>query len=1142
MRLSTIKLVGFKSFVDPTKIPFPAQMTCVVGPNGCGKSNVIDAVRWVLGESSAKNLRGDAMTDVIFNGSTSRKPISQASVELIFDNTQGLLPNTLVARNQVSIKRLVTRDAQSFYFLNGSKCRKKDITDIFLGTGLGPRSYAIIEQGMISRLIESKPQELRVFIEEAAGVSKYKERRRETELRLKSTRENLERLLDVRVELQAQLDKLESQSAQAQAYTKYKANERVLKSELAVLKWQQIQDKLNINSQKIAELEKDIALYQETHAGQLDVLASIKLNYEEVTHRLTEQQQNMHGVQTQLTKFEQQKIHIHQQQQSLASQILKIEQQKRHYLELQDKLTLKTALSFKEVTEAEQELVHSEQAVCNSENALAEQKKQIDDHFNEFQIQQKAFHQIEKSHENMQYQITHLSQSLKQVSKQKLVYEQELMQLDQQNVANELVKLKQYQIELKQSLSQAQLTHQEKQQVLHLAQTDHDQQRLLLHELEKINLEKSAELNALSGLLVHTHPDDVSGIELLSQLKVVPGYELIIEQALSLFKNAYVIDNSNIVKDMNEGRFVWPMHDGEPKQKFAVASQILSGVYPELLNRIALIEKLDKEEILSDAYWFAGIDKKGVLHGRNWQLNSELNESASILLTVKQVERLTAELEVVQQDIKQQKIKRETSQDKLNFELSELEKVKLSIHELAQQDVTTQTRLELLSKQFEHWQQQQIAQTEKIKQLNAESQLHQKSLDEQTDRFSHMQLELDTYKSKLTIAEQDYKASKHSAAKNHQNHDQLKNEHHNMTMQLQKLKNEIVIDENQLKNAAQHLNDATMELQLLAEQKVSLAIPLEELELQIQAAITDLSMHEATKADLTQKLEADKLHMTEKEKDLKTDNNHFEQLQSTLRQGQIDQQGQMIRAEACLEPLIELKTTREDVQQNMPKEAALGRWQLKLNQTNKDILALGAINLAAIDEFKQAEQRKTYLDEQYQDLTEALATLTEAINKIDKETKTKFKVTFDAINSSLNELFPKVFGGGHAYLALTSDDLLDTGVSIMARPPGKKNSTIHLLSGGEKALTALSLVFSIFRLNPAPFCMLDEVDAPLDDANVVRFCRLVEEMSQSVQFIYISHNKIAMEMAGQLTGVTMSEPGVSRFVSVDIDQAVEMAS
>lgn len=1129
MRLSTIKLAGFKSFVEPTKIPFPDQMTCVVGPNGCGKSNVIDAVRWVLGESSAKNLRGDAMTDVIFNGSTNRKAISQASVELIFDNTQGDLPNTFAHRNQIAIKRLVTRDGQSLYFLNGSKCRKRDITDIFLGTGLGPRSYAIIEQGMISRLIESKPQELRVFLEEAAGVSKYKERRRETQTRIKSSRENLERLLDVRKELQAQLDKLAVQSVDAKKYRELKAQERTLKGQVAVLKWQKLHQQQLEKSKQIKELNEKIAFFKTAHLGHDDVLASLESQVTTEQDALNDAQHQQHIIHTELTRAEQQHINIKQQIQSLKQNVVKLEQRKRQSEELktqQQNVCEQLAVSHQEISEYS---VECNEQVEELTLTLADLMDEKNKHTAVWQTLNQQQHELNNQVQLQKSNTQQTEQSLAHINTQLSQLNSQIDDIKNSDLEQQLAEQQKYKQTLTQELASKQTaqTHcnaalKEQTDLVNNAEQQRQQSMQHINELNA----RIAGLKSSLGI-----EDDEKQHTLFNQLQVKSGFEHIVEQALQTLEHLNVAD-------VQSNNSVWPHKREIPEN--SVAALITEGVYPDILTRIAFSENADLS-VLNDTFYIAVIDKAGALHARNWHRSADKNAENSQLLKHTQLKQKTASLVDAENRLASDLEHLNTLKAQQKELSDELALHKNAIHQLAQNIAVATTRSDMLKEQVAQFL-QQLEKYQQQKHLLATEQSHLlKTRDEHVLALDALHQEQSKLAKELESAEADNTRSNAAYNEAATTLEQYKTLAHQATLKEQKAHSDWQLSQTKLNHAEQELNSTHEEAQELQVQIEALLVPEQELNEQIAQLLLQHQQGEASTVAIQKKLSQAKQEFATKQSSLKHSQGELVGLQEQHQKLSIEEQSLIIKAQAALEPLEELKQSLKSVLETLPDSLSLNAAQNQISGLMHQLDKLGPVNLAAIDEFEQAKARNDYLNNQLEDLTKALNTLEGAIRKIDSETKTRFKATFDQVNNDFAELFPKVFGGGSAYLELTSDDLLESGVSIMAQPPGKKNSTIHLLSGGEKALSALSLVFSIFRLNPAPFCMLDEVDAPLDDANVVRFCRLVEEMSQSVQFIYISHNKIAMEMAGRLTGVTMVEPGVSRMVAVDIEQAVQLA-
>ncbi|SEH79071.1 condensin subunit Smc [Rheinheimera pacifica] len=1135
MRLKQIKLSGFKSFVDSTSVPFPQQMTAVVGPNGCGKSNVIDAVRWVLGESSAKNLRGDAMTDVIFNGSSQRKPVSQASVELVFENTEGRLAGGLADRSEIAIKRIVTRDAQSNYFLNGSKCRRRDITDIFLGTGLGPRSYAIIEQGMISRLIESRPQELRVFIEEAAGISKYKERRRETENRIKHTRENLDRLADVREELGKNIEKLKRQATAAQRYKELKAQERKLKAELTTIKWLQYSNRLSTLEQQLQQQQTELEKFQSQELGDQRVLLELKQQAQDGRQQLDLVQSRFYQQGATISRLEQQILHQRQQQQTLSAQM----QQARHSLsQAEDFIATEQA----QQTELQQQLQQDEPQLALLSEQLDELTQQLQQLEDEQQQQQQAFQHWQQQHfrlqqqqQQQQLQLQNQQQQLNQVQQQQQQLEQETTELS----------LEPLQLRISQLSAELELTTellQQHTQAHSQAQDDLQQHEQLSRQLEAELLNANSELQMLQReqlkLQQQQKQQDNEQQQLLRQLQVKPGWAGAVALVLGQLQHAAVAaqlpGQPATVVTANK----------QPAIAGTLAEVILAGVYPDSFNHILLAETLTAAQ-QSVAALKAGqsvICQQGYWLGSNWALLASAAAQDSYLLRQERLAQLVTELASAEQQ--QQSIAEQlaTQQQARQQAADTLQQAQHNLQQVQRQIQQQQTGVLLAQQELQ--QAQKLAQ--KLATEREQLQLRQAQLEESIEQLMQA---LEQSAEQLLEHEADQQLLHSQSGTQQQQLQQLRAQFEQKRSQQQQLLMQQKVAEQQLLALQQSLQRAIVQQQQLQEQLNQLSNKLQpddepELILQEQLQHSLLEREEAEQQMIAQQelLAATEQQIRQLEQGQQGIVQILNKKRSELQELRLDSEGYRVRANNMLELLREQQASMKDILPQLPADAEEALWQQQLDKTIDAVGRLGPINLAAIEEYEQQAERKQYLDAQNNDLTSAMETLETAIRKIDKETRQKFKDTFEQVNEGLKTLFPKVFGGGSAYLALTEDDLLETGVTIMARPPGKKNSTIHLLSGGEKALTALSLVFSIFRLNPAPFCMLDEVDAPLDDANVGRFCNLVREMSETVQFIYISHNKIAMEMAAQLMGVTMQEPGVSRVVAVDVDDAVKMAA
>lgn len=1159
MRLKHIKLAGFKSFVDATTVPFPDQMTAIVGPNGCGKSNIIDAVRWVLGESSAKNLRGDAMIDVIFNGSTKRKPVSQASVELVFDNTEGRIEGNLADRVEISVKRQVNKDAQSTYFLNGTKCRRRDITDIFLGTGLGPRSYAIIEQGMISRLIESKPQELRVFIEEAAGISKYKERRRETENRIKHTRENLLRLEDVREELGTQLEKLKRQAATAKRYKELKAHERKLKAELYALKWHKYNEQLNVYEKDRLEKEAQLeAFIAEQRGGELGML-QYKQQHQTLSDNIQAAQQQDFQLSNQITRVEQQKVFATENRQKQTEDFAQLKQaledaEQHIEVEQESLYTLEESLAF----------IEPEQAIVDEQ--LEEGLETLANAEHKFDSRQTAWEKLQKLAANVvqnsqvvktkiqghQLQTARLTQRQAEVTKE--IQDFDLKSIEQElSVCNDELAL------LIESLVESASAIDEQQTTLNSAaqnKTETEQQYLAtnnqlvslqakLDGLKQWQIEhESQSTGKIAELLADSNV--VNSGSLLTQLEVESNWAYAIENLVSYMGSPILVDR--LPESHINGQFV--INDVLTSVPNSIATKVKAGSFPSWFNSIGVAETTEQAlELVKSNEFESAVTIHGQWVGKNWSCTgpsqSTSNDGSSVesgvLKRLQQISELTIEVELqehVLEDVNQTLIATREMHRSQENNLHDLQKQRQL---LEQKSAESQMQVKLLEQQLS---QHKLL----IAKLHKEAETIVLQLEEEQTQIWGLEQELELvetqhleHESQLLELENDKQSLSEQVKQAKHQVDLAKTQKHQLELKCQNIQSQLDVSRTNIQRAHQHQSQLKARFVELETSLTKSDDPTAELQIQLEALLEQKILQEEQLHILQAELAEVAQSIAELEKGQSGVMAKLDKMRSEIESIKLDSEGARVRAQNMLETLSDMDQPLKPILDGMPAEAEEQKWTIELEKTTNSISRLGAINLAAIEEYDIQAERKGYLDDQFNDLTGALDTLESAIKKIDRESRSKFKQTFEQINSDLQILFPKVFGGGTAYLELTADDMLDTGVTIMARPPGKKNSTIHLLSGGEKALTALSLVFSIFRLNPAPFCMLDEVDAPLDDANVSRFCKLVKEMSETVQFIFISHNKVAMEMATHLTGVTMQEPGVSRLVAVDIQEAVKMA-
>ena len=924
MRLSRIKLSGFKTFVDSTSLNFPSNLTGIVGPNGCGKSNIIDAIRWVMGESSARNLRGETMDDVIFSGSSSRSEVSHASIELLFDNSDNKLDSKFAKFSEIMIRREANRDGTSTYFLNNARCRRKDIREVFLGTGLGPRSYAIIEQGMISKIIDSKPEELRTYLEEAAGISKYKEKRRETELRLKHTSENLSRLNDIMREINSSLTKLQKQARDAELYKELKSKEENLKIKITAQKIIRFDERLEYSKKEnhtyLVQKEK----YISESTGYVSKVDELRLSRDTEQDRYAKVQSESFHIAAEIARAEKDIEYTQQIETSKKDNIndinTDIEKIQTQIDDLNNKKLLNNDLIDKnEVNKKELEI-----KIKNIDKAIKDSSFSLQNwqsNFNKFladklELQKKI--ELEKS------RIESYIENIKNLEKR----------LDKYNESDDSTE-NNIQIELLENSE----SYQKK-----LINFKVDYERYI----KKLPSDATNSLNKMLNNLIDEFKEIV--IKIKENNKSVRQQIKDIQNNIKIYKDKIISSEDLLIKFSNQ-------NDEYEKHK----------------------NYLEKQKI----------DLKQVHDKLNWQFNESSEE-----LNVKNVQVTTLKTEI------------SSYADNLARSTADI-------------DVLVQKKQELLSN------------SEKPIELNIKNKLnnfinHKKEKDIQLtksqEKISSIDTEIRKYEDKIG----------------------------NLSVKSQSVEKQI--------------NDSNIALAEIKTNKLALL-----------------------------------------------ENSDFDK-----------------------DRILQIIKTID--------ETALDDNEKMLSETKNKIDKLGAINLAAIDELKEQEERKTYLDKQFEDLTKSVEILESAIKKIDIETKSKFKDTFDAINKNLSYFFPKIFGGGKSYLELTDNDLLNTGVNIMAKPPGKLVKNLNLLSGGEKAGTGIAFVFSIFRINPAPFCLLDEVDAPLDEANNERFCNVVKEMSETVQFIFITHNKSTMQMADVLSGVTMREAGVSKMVSVNVEDALQMTS
>ena len=1168
MRLSKIKLAGFKSFVDPTTITFPSSLVGVVGPNGCGKSNVIDAVRWVMGESSASRLRGDSITDVIFNGSSSRKPIGSASVELLFDNSETTLEGQYAKYAEISIRREVSRDGISNYFLNGTRCRRKDITGVFLGTGLGPRSYSIIEQGMISRMIEAKPEEMRVFLEEAAGISKYKERRRETSNRIKHTKENLDRLLDVLEEVEKQIKHLDRQAKTAERYSRHKADERRTSAELLALRTKDLDNRAAESKAHLSErktrLEAAIAEQRSLEAA----LEAKRIKQSERSDEFNVVQGRYYKVGSEIARLEQSIAHARElrqrQETDLEQAIQGAKEIADHIAQDRDEIE-QLDLTLSELVPGLEQARQSERISSESlqaaENALAEWQKQWDAHSlrHNSALQQQNVETTRA--EQIESRLQSFTERRKKLDEAQSSASLEDLQSRHDEVAKQELRKRQARDEFDRHLTDtAEKIRKLREQDQKLSRLV-DERRATLQDAEG----KFASLEALQNAAMGVGDEGIkswlagAGLDnnrrVAQTLKVADGWEKAVETVLGDYLQAVcVADITPITEAIAKLRvgsvtvFREQAKDEVPEAPVNTLASKVAGApaaVAEILSNVQIATSLGNALSMREslARNVSVVTEDGIWLGKNWlRVSRTKGGKAGVLTREHDMRRMKSDIREMharfesarklQKDgrtrLTQLEERRETLQRDASALLNEYSEIKAELESARYRMDQASARKAALAEEAGELDGEKISAEE---QLRESRRVHGQAI-ESMERLDAEKASLEAQREELRAELQRVRAQAEEDRQAVQNitiqFESRRTSKESAAQNLARMQTQLVLFQSREQEIRDQLEQSQSPLagnRALLEEQLAARIVVEE---ELAAARAKVEKVENELRELDQsRLQTDQM---------------VDEARTKLSEAEMAVQELRVRREGFTEQLSQTDFDLELLLDELDEAASIEVWEEKLEKLHKRIDRLGPINLAAIDEFKEQSERKEYLDSQLADLNDALATLEGAIRKIDRETRTRFRETYNNVNDGFKRLFPKLFGGGHAYLELTGDDLLSAGVAVMARPPGKRNSTIHLLSGGEKALTAVALVFAIFELNPAPFCMLDEVDAPLDDANVTRFCEIVKEMSDKVQFVFITHNKVTMELARQLSGVTMQEPGVSRLVSVDLDEAVKMAA
>ncbi len=1164
MRLSTIKLSGFKSFVDPTTLHLPTNMTGVVGPNGCGKSNIIDAIRWVMGESAASRLRGDSLTDVIFSGSSTRKPVSQATVELIFDNADHTITGEYAAFNEISVKRTVSRDGQSVYSLNGTRCRRRDITDLFLGTGLGPRSYSIIEQGMISQIIEAKPEELRVYLEEAAGISKYKERRRETETRIRHTRENLDRLSDLREEVGKQLQHLARQARQAEQYTAIQADRRIKNAEWKALEFRALDATLQRLREKLAQdetrLEQLIADQREAERE----LETGRGRRDGASEALNVAQAAVYQVGSTLARVEQQIAH----QRELGTRLQRAREEAQTALsEIGSHISgdqQKLDVLRESVADAEPRLQTLQADDGARQEAWRQAETQLADWQQRWDAHSKAQAEATRAGDVERTRIEHLDRQILDADRRREQLGGERTGLDLAALSEAFSALQGKHDEQKMALdglasdvdtrkqSMTGLQEQQRHQQAELAEVRKQAQaaRGRLASLETLQHAALGQEQGAAVQWLQAHGLD-SAARVGERLRVDAGWENAVEGALGQLIEAVLVDAPEALVDalgeLGEGRLAL-VSASETDTQFAATSLAAKVQGPAAIRR--LLAKLHAAESLADARSLqAGlgegesvITRAGERLGEGWvRVVRSGAAKQGALLRGKDINALRVEIDGLLSRERELDASLTSLRDQLLAAEQQREDAQRALH-LAHRGVSE------LAGQLQSQQGRLDSARGRIERIDAELAQLIATLDGGREQVREARQRVETAVTSMGELETarevldgerrllgEARDSARNAAR------ESRDAAHALALTVESQRAQIIALSQTLERMGGQRGQLDMRLGELVAQLADGDAPVKSLEDERQSALGERVRTEQALAAARSALEGIDNELRGFEQTRQQRDAQALQQREAISQRKLEQQALVLKEDQFSSAVVEAGFVMDDVLAILAEDAEASAWEKAVVDFDAKLRRLEPVNLAAIAEHAESAQRKEYLDAQDADLASALDTLEDAIRKIDRETRGRFKDTFERVNAGVQELYPRLFGGGHAYLELTGEDLLDAGVTIMARPPGKRVSSISLLSGGEKAMTAVALVFAIFRLNPAPFCLLDEVDAPLDEANVARFTSMVSEMSEQVQFLFVTHNKATMEAAQQLSGVTMREPGVSRLVSVDLAEAARLA-
>ncbi len=1169
MKLSKIRLAGFKSFVDPTTLDLSGNLTGVVGPNGCGKSNLIDAALWVLGETSAKHLRGGSMADVIFNGSGNRKPVGQATVEMIFDNADGGFGGQYAGYAEVSVKRQVSRDGTSSYFLNGVRCRRRDIVGLFLGTGLGARSYAVIEQGMISRMVEAKPADLRVFLEEAAGISKYKERRHETEIRIQHARENLARLDDVRAELDRQLERLHQQARAAARYRRLSDEQRLLKGQLLALSVRTLSEGAEIQERLTVERETEVeAALAALRSAEAEIEAG-RAGESQAREAFDEVQGRYYRAGAEIARLEQAIGHARERR---AGHTAELERAGRALAEAEARraeLRAAIASTTEEIALLEPRSAEARQAEGSAFEDLVLREQAMEGWQSEWDASNAEGARRSSEESALAARAAHLAERRSERQARLGTMHDEHRRLEVLAQSDEIAVIESWLGEADAILAQRESERAGNREALRLQRARLDALNRHLGELRET---LSTALGRLSSLVTLQEAGDGADgavrewlaetgtalpVPLFEQIRVEAGWEPAVESALgdwlSGFTVASLVDAARRLPDLGEhgvglieagagptplppSRAVAPLLI-EKIQSPVGLDGVLCGVYAAegLDEALALRSGLHAAESL--------VTRDGVQIGPDWlRRTGRIPGRTGIIERQQEIQSLEAQRAALEEAIERCLCEAREAREagtRLEAEESELQTAIARAQELVaggRSEVAAAKaakaeralRLAALAQEITTLEAQEVcdADDEAVTAARLLT-LHAALAETGTQRLA-LEARRGALGPALSTAREAWRAARE--------------ESHALSLRIESLRTRYGVLSEGERRESEALEQLGARCRLLRSALAEGLGPLTALEQALPGALEARLSVEAELGDARADLErwdgalreaAERRLLREREADA------CRERQSEAR---LARENLRVRLETHREQLAGQGLVLDQLLASLPEDAQPAAFEERLTRIAERLAGLGAVNLAAMEELEALAERKTYLDSQNADLTAALGTLEDAIRRIDGDTRGRFKETFEQVDAHLGVIFPSLFGGGEARLELTGEDLLETGVAVMARPPGKRNSSIHLLSGGEKALTALALVFALFKLNPAPFCLLDEVDAALDDANAAHLCRLLGSMSEDIQFLFITHNKITMEIAHRLVGVTMQEPGVSRLVAVDVDEAMRLAA